>query len=144
MTYVRKGLKDIPAFLECPLCLDYSTKRKDHLICHLKKCESFDGEIDDIETYNIDDTTTLYECIEQQVQLVNTIKELVKSNALDQIKTQPLDDILAFIRTKALERIIIYDAIDYDCLRIYAFFFGHPEEWKRKFIEEAMKGLVPA
>ncbi len=69
MPYIIKTVNDIPNWIECPLCGDYATKHKHYLINHFKKCEQYEGHIDDVLSYDINEDFTVEDYIEQSVNV---------------------------------------------------------------------------
>ena len=138
MPYQRKTVKDIPNWLQCPICGEYDTKQRSYLMNHFKKCEQYEEHIDDVLQYDIDEHTTVEDFIEQQINVINTTKKLIKTDELHAIQNQSLDEIRLYIKNKLLEGIIIYDIIEMDALNIYELFFGESEESKKKHEDEFM------
>jgi len=142
MPYQTKTLNDIPNLFGCVYC-NYNTKHSHFLLKHLKKCEYFDGDDDNIE-YNVigmdESEITIGEYVNQYNNLYNTMKTLIKTNELKAIENQPFEEIRTYIRNKLLTDIHIhYRRLEVDTLSIYTFFFGNSEDMINLMIEEAMK-----
>ena len=130
-------LNNIPQWIMCPLCHEYMTKYKTYFLKHFNKCEDYDDHIDDIESYNIDENTTIGEYIEQKVNCIETTKKLIKTHELQDITTY--NDIKLYIRNKILENITYYLHINTDIIHIYQFFFGKTEESSNDYTNEMVK-----
>ena len=146
MPYLLKNLKEIPNWLDCPFCGDYTTKQKHYLLNHFKKCEQYDGHVDDVLSYDMDDNFTVENYIEQQVNLINTMKEFIKTNELKDIESQTIDEILLYIKNKLLNNRPLYykssySDIDIHSCDIYEFFFGKSEELEKRVLEEYCRFL---
>lgn len=139
MPYSRRTIKDIPNWLACPLCSNYETKNRNYLLKHFNKCEEYDGHIDDVESYDIDEVTTIGDFINQEMNCINLTKLLIQSNELETLQTQTPDEIRLFIKNKLLLNINQYPSIELDANIIQEFFFGETEETRQKFIDEIMK-----
>ena len=138
MAYTNKNIKDIPKWLGCPLCGDYETNKRRYFINHFNKCEEYDGHIDDIETYDIDDELSMNDYINQELNCINTTKRLIQTNELQNIQNQTPNEIRSYIKNKLLENEHIYSSIDLDAIKIYDFFFGETEESKNEYIKDFM------
>jgi hypothetical protein len=139
MPYNKRTNKEIPKWLGCPLCGNYETNQGTYFLKHFKQCEEYDGHIDDVESYNIDEVTTIGDFINQQMNCINLTNLLIQSNELETIQTHTPDEIRLFIKNKLLLTINRYTSIDSDAVRIQEFFFGETEQTQQKFIEEVMK-----
>ncbi len=145
MPYTVKSVKEIPNWLECPFCGDYSTKYKHHLINHFKnQCEEYEGHIDDVLSYDINENFTVEDYIEQSVNLINTTKEFIKTKELKGIETQSIDEVLLCIKNKLLKNLPLcyrssYSDINIHSFNIYEFFFGKSEEIEKKVLDEYVK-----
>jgi len=138
MPYQTKTVKDIPNWLQCPICDMYQTKHRSYLMNHFKKCDEYDGHIDDVLQYDINKDTTVEDFIEQQVNVINITKKLIQTNELNAIQNQSLDEIRLYIKNKLLQDILPYDVIEMDALNIYELFFGESEESKNRHENEFM------
>jgi hypothetical protein len=134
MPYKSRTIKEIPKWLDCPLCGVYQTLNYNYLMNHFRKCEEYEDHIDDVEMYNLDDNTTVGDYIQQKINLINTIKKLIQTNELENIQNQSLDQIELYIKNKLLENINTYNSITTDSLQIYEFFFGESEISRTKLI----------
>jgi hypothetical protein len=141
MPYQTRTIKEIPNWLECPICEEYDTKQRNYLMNHFKKCEQYEGHIDDVLSYNINENTTVEDFIEQEVNAINTVKKLIKTNELQTIQNQTPDEIRLYIKTKLLQGIHPYFTVDFNAFHIYEFFFGDSEENSNKFSNEMYKYL---
>jgi hypothetical protein len=128
MPYTNKVVEEIPKWLQCPLCGDYETKYLNYFIKHFNNCENYDGHIDDIESYDIDDNITIGDFIKQELNCIETTKILIKTNELNNIQTQTPSQIREYIKNKLMINIPSYLSIDMDIIKIYEFFFGISEE----------------
>ena len=135
MPYKSKTIKEIPKWLDCPICGVYQTLHYNYLMNHFKKCEEYEDHIDDVEMYDLDDNTTVGDYIQQKINVINTTKKLVQSNELENIQNQSLDQIQLYIQNKLLENINTYNSIMTDSLQIYEFFFGESEDSRNKLID---------
>jgi hypothetical protein len=138
MPYQFKTVKDIPNWLDCPICGEYDTKHRSYLMNHFKKCEQYEGHIDDVLQYDLDKNTTVEDYIEQHINLINTTKKLIQTNELLTIQNQSFNEIILYIKNKVLQSISSYSAIEINTLDIYEFFFGESEESKKKQQDEFM------
>ena len=136
MGYQTKNVKDIPNWLDCPICGEYDTKHRSYLMNHFKKCEQYEDHIDDVLQYYLDEITTVEDYIEQHLNLINTTKKLIQTNELLAIQNQSFDEIILYIKNKLLQSISSYPAIEMNTLDIYEFFFGESEESKKKHGDE--------
>ena len=141
MAYNNRLIKDIPKWLQCPLCGDYETNYHKYFINHFNKCEDYDEDIDDIESYDIDETTTIGDFIEQEMNCIKTTKLFIKTNELQPIHEQPPNQIREYIKNKLLINISSYPSIDMDAIKIYEFFFGETEESKNEYKDKFLSWL---
>ena len=84
--------------------------------------------------------------IEQQVNLINTMKEFIKTNELKEIESQTIDEILLYIKNKLLKNRSLYyksfcSDVNINSFDIYKFFFGNSEELEKKVLEEYCRFL---
>ena len=141
MPYKSKTIKEIPKWLDCPICGVYQTLHYNYLMNHFKKCEEYEDHIDDVEMYDLDDNTTVGDYIQQKINVINTTKKLVQSNELENIQNQSLDQIQLYIQNKLLENINTYNSITTDSLQIYEFFFGESEDSRNKILNDLVKKI---
>ena len=141
MPYKSKTIKEIPKWLDCPICGVYQTLHYNYLMNHFKKCEEYEDHIDDVEMYDLDDNTTVGDYIQQKINVINTTKKLVQSNELENIQNQSLDQIQLYIQNKLLENINTYNSIMTDSLQIYEFFFGESEDSRNKILNDLVKKI---
>ncbi len=125
MPYQQKTLKDIPNWLDCPLCHSYDTKYKTYLMKHFTKCTDYEGHIDDVEDEMIDDEVSIGNYIEMMENKISLTKHLIKTNELEGIQTQTVNEIINYITNKLGP---FYSTRDYDAIDIYQFFFGRCKE----------------
>ena len=128
MPYTIKNIKDIPKWLTCPLCGNYNTKTRIHFINHFNKCEEYEGAIEDIEEYAIDDITRISDFIEEILNCITTTRLLINTNELQPLENETPTNIRLYIKNKLLENITQYPRIELDAINIYDFFFGYSEE----------------
>jgi hypothetical protein len=132
--YQYHTYNDIPKWLECPVCFMYQTRHKSYFLKHFKNCEEYDGHIDDVEDYNIDDDTTIGDYIEKTLNCIEVTKELIRTNELKNIENQPYLEIKEFIKRKLVLNFKEYPNIDNEIIYIYNLFFGETEESEKDFI----------
>lgn len=135
MPYQIRTIKEIPNWLQCPICGEYDTKYRSYLMKHFKRCEEYDDHIDDVLSYDINQNTTVEDFMEQEVNAINTVKNLIKTNELQAIQNQTPDEIRLYIKNKLLESINPYSTVDFNVINIYDFFFENSEENSNKFNE---------
>ena len=141
MPYQIRTIKEIPKWLDCPICGVYQTLHYNYLMNHFKKCEEYENHIDDVEMYDLDNNTTVGDYIQQKINVINTTKKLVQSNELENIQNQSLDQIQLYIQNKLLENINTYNSIMTDSLQIYEFFFGESEDSRNKILNDLVKKI---
>ena len=91
MPYKSKTIKEIPKWLDCPICGVYQTLHYNYLMNHFKKCEEYENHIDDVEMYDLDNNTTVGDYIQQKINVINTTKKLIQTNELENIQDQLQD-----------------------------------------------------
>jgi hypothetical protein len=141
MPYQIRTIKEIPKWLDCPICGVYQTLHYNYLMNHFKKCEEYEDHIDDVEMYNLDDNTTVGDYIQQKINLINTTKKLIQTNELENIQNQLIDQVELYIKNKILENINTYNSITTDSLQIYEFFFGESEGSRNKILNDLVKKI---
>ena len=141
MPYKSKTIKEIPKWLDCPICGVYQTLHYNYLMNHFKKCEEYENHIDDVEMYDLDNNTTVGDYIQQKINVINTTKKLIQTNELENIQDQLLDQIQLYIQNKLLENINTYNLITTDSLQIYEFFFGESEGSRNKILNDLVKKI---
>ena len=67
MPYQIRTIKEIPKWLDCPICGVYQTLHYNYLMNHFKKCEEYENHIDDVEMYDLDNNTTVGDYIQQKI-----------------------------------------------------------------------------
>ena len=132
---------DIPEWLECPLCGEYSTHYESYFLKHCNICKEYQGHTGDILDYNIDENTTIQDYINQKINSINTTKILIKSNELEEKQNEEYTKILEIIKNRLLENINVYPFIGLDVINIFEFFFGQTEESTKDYLNEMMKWL---
>lgn len=135
--YQYKIIKDIPKWIYCPLCGGYDTKNESHFINHFNKCEDYEGHIDDIKDYYIDDLTTIGDFLEQKKNCIKITKDLIKTHELKNIESQSYNEIKQYIKNKLVIN-TPYIELNSDAINIYNFFFGECKESEEDFLN----GLV--
>jgi hypothetical protein len=128
MPYAVKSVKDIPKWLDCPLCGFYNTKHERYLLNHYNKCPDYEGHPDDVESEFLDEDTTIGDYIHQRLNCINTAKKLINTNELEAHKEETYENIKNILKNKLLETISIYNNIETDVIDLYRFFFGKTEE----------------
>ena len=141
MPYQIRTIKEIPKWLDCPICGVYQTLHYNYLMNHFKKCEEYENHIDDVEMYDLDNNTTVGDYIQQKINVINTTKKLIQTNELENIQDQLLDQIQLYIQNKLLENINTYNLITTDSLQIYEFFFGESEGSRNKILNDLVKKI---
>ena len=145
MSYSNRTIKEIPKWLECPMCYEYSTKVPNYLIEHFNNCDEYDDHIDDINEHDFGHDETIEEYIHIQMNMINTTKVLIKTNELNIIRDQSFNDVHLYIKNKLINNshnyIISDDRLD-ECARlIYDFFFGMTEQSDKMFNDSVMKWM---
>ena len=132
---------DIPEWLICPLCNEYSTHYETYFLKHFKTCKEYEGHIDDILKYSIDDNTTIEDYINQELNCIKITKILIKSNEIEENQNEDYQIILKIIKGRLLENIKEYPGINLDVIKIYQFFFGDSQESEEDYADEMIKWM---
>ncbi len=137
--YQYQTYNDIPEWLSCPLCGEYSTHYERYFLKHFNTCKEYEDHIDDILEYNIDENTTIQDYINIKLNCIKTTKLLIKSNEIEQNQNEDYQTILKIIKNKLLENIKEYSGINLDAIKIYQLFFGYTKESEENYIDEFIK-----
>jgi hypothetical protein len=135
-TFHYQTYNDIPEWIICPLCSEYSTHHKSYFLKHLNSCKEYEGHIDDILNFNIDENTTIEEYINRELNCITSTKQLIKSNEIELNRNEDYQIIIKIIKNKLLENIKEYSGINLDAIKIYQLFFGCTEESEENYIDE--------